>query len=117
MDNFWKLKVVEKAHRLVLKIYAVTAKLPSEEKFGLISQMRRAAVSIVANIVEATKRKTLKDKRNFYVIASGSLEELKYYLELSCELGFIAKQDKNVILALSREIGAMLNGLNKNSKY
>lgn len=117
MEIFWKLKVVQKAHKLVLEIYRITAKFPNEEKFGLVSQMRRCVVSIVANIVEATKRKTLKDKRNFCNIAASSLEELKYYLILSYELKFITKEMGGKVMNLCREVGAMLNSLNKKSKY
>ena len=66
----------KKAHSLVLVIYNITREFPSEERFGLVSQMRRAAVSIPANIAEGFKKQTLKDKSNFYNIAQGSLEEL-----------------------------------------
>ncbi|MFA5022457.1 MAG: four helix bundle protein [Patescibacteria group bacterium] len=56
----------------------MTKDFPAEEKFGLVSQMRRAAVSLACNIVEGFRRKTIKDSLNFYNIAQGSLEELKY---------------------------------------
>lgn len=113
MEKFWKLKVFHKAHQLVLEIYKLTNKFPNEEKFGLISQIRRAVVSIVANIVEATKRRSNKEKRNFHSIAEGSLEEVKYYLYLSYELKFTDKKDIERIMNLAREVGAMLTGLNK----
>jgi four helix bundle protein len=116
MEKFWKLKVFEKAHKLVLKIYKLTSTLPNEEKFGLTSQLRRAAVSVVANIVESTKRKSAKDKRNFLVIADGSLEETKYYLYLISELNLSTKEIIDPIFALAREVGAMLNGFSKSIK-
>lgn len=84
-NKFEDLEVWKKAHELVLKIYNITADYPSEEKFGLVSQMRRAAISIPANIAEGFKKRGLKDKVNFYNIAQGSLEELRYYLILSIE--------------------------------
>ncbi len=115
--NFWKLKVVQKAHKLVLEIYESTANFPKEEKFGLISQMRRCSVSVVANIVESSKRKTLKDKRNFYNIAQGSLEELKYYLVLSYDLKYICIEKSNNLIQVGNEVGAMLNSLSKKLKY
>ena len=98
---------------MVLEVYILTKKFPSDEKFGLVSQMRRSAVSIAANIVEATKRRTNKDRNSFHTIAQGSLEELKYYFILSSELEYINKSQADNLTNLSREIGAMLNGLIK----
>ncbi len=97
-----------------MEIYQITKKFPNDEKFGLISQMRRAAVSIVANLVEATKRQTVKDRNNFHTIADTSLEELKYYIFLSFELKYINKSEMENLIRKSREVGAMLNGLIKN---
>lgn len=111
MEKFWKLKVFQKAHLLVKEIYKITNDYPKEEKFGIISQIRRSSVSVVANIVEATKRKSVKDRTNFYNISNGSLEETKYYLFLSFELGFINKVKCQELIDLGREVGAMLNGL------
>ena len=83
-----QLKVWQKAHKVVLKVYKMTSSFPKEEKFGLVQQMRRSCVSVPANIAEGFKKKGLKDKANFYNIAQGSLEEFKYYLLLSNDLGF-----------------------------
>jgi len=91
MERLRELKVWQKAHQLVLEIYKVTKNFPSEEKFGIISQMRRAVVSVAANITEGTKRRTAKDRKHFHIIADTSLEELKYYLILSLDLGLINK--------------------------
>lgn len=115
--NFWRLQVVQKAHKLVLEIYRLTANFSKEEKFGLIGQMRRCSVSVVANIVESSKRKTLKDKRNFYNIAQGSLEELKYYLVLAYDLKYICVEKSDSLVQVGNEVGAMLNSLSKKSKY
>ena len=70
--------VWQKAHELVLLVYKLISKFPSEEKFGLSSQMRRAAVSIASNIAEGFKRASKKVSYNFYNIADGSIEEVKY---------------------------------------
>ena len=83
MEKFRELKVWHKAHKLVIKIYSITKDFPNEEKFGIVSQMRRAAISVAANIVEGTKRRTSTDRKHFHVIADTSLEELKYYIILS----------------------------------
>ena len=77
--TFMQLKVWQDSHALVLDVYKFTASLPAEERYGLVSQMRRAAVSIPANIAEGFKRTGQKDKAHFYNIAQGSLEELRYY--------------------------------------
>jgi four helix bundle protein len=88
--RFEQLNVWQEAHQLVLQIYGITKQFPTEEKFGLVSQMRRAAVSVPANIAEGFKRRGEKDKIRFYNIAEASLEEVKYYLILSQDLGYIA---------------------------
>lgn len=75
---FEQLDVWQAAHALVLEIYRFSRILPSEERFGLVTQMRRAAVSIPANIAEGFKRHSAKEKVRFYNISQGSLEELKY---------------------------------------
>jgi four helix bundle protein len=107
--RFEDLTVWQKAHKLVLEIYKITKDFPSEEKFALVSQMRRAAVSIPANIAEGFKKRGRKDKANFYNIAQGSLEELRYYIILSEDLGYI-KKDSNPTADID-EIGKMLHSL------
>ena len=113
MEKFKQLKVWQKAHRLVLEIYKVTSRFPAEEKFGLVSQMRRAAVSVAANIVEGTKRKTIKDRKHFHNMADTSLEELKYYCILSYDLKLLTTIEEDKLLCIARETGRMLSGLNK----
>lgn len=80
VKTFRDLKVWEKAHLLTLEIYNITKTFPQEEKFGLVSQMRRAAVSIATNIVEGHKRYSQKDFTHFLNMAQGSVEELKYLI-------------------------------------
>lgn len=79
----WKL-----SHQWVLKIYSITKTFPKDELFGLTSQLRRAAVSIPANIAEGIKRRSLLEKAKFYNIAQSSLEECRYYLILVHDLEF-----------------------------
>ena len=90
-SSFHDLVVWQEAHKLVLAIYQVTAEFPKSEQYGLVSQMRRAAVSVPANIVEGFKRMSYAEKSRFYNIAEASLEELKYYLILSSDLGYCAE--------------------------
>lgn len=109
IQDFTDLRVWRKSHEFVLEIYKITKGFPSEEKFGLISQMRRAAVSIPSNIAEGFKKRGKKDKANFYNIAQGSLEEVRYYLMLSRDLGYL-KSD-SAFQTEANEISKMLHGL------
>lgn len=113
MEKFRKLKVWEKAHSLVLDFYKITEDFPKEEKYALVQQIRRAMVSVVANIAEGTKRRTPKDKRHFYVISDTSLEEVKYYIILCYHLNYITTAQAKDLTDKSRLIGGMLNGLIK----
>jgi four helix bundle protein len=78
----------QKAHELVLSAYRLTAAFPKEEVFCLTSQMRRAALSVPANIAEGFKKRGRQDKLRFLNIAQGSLEELRYYLIVTADLGY-----------------------------
>ncbi|MCQ9204814.1 MAG: four helix bundle protein [Omnitrophica bacterium] len=113
MKDFRDLKVWNKGYELVLEIYKLTKSFPQDEKFGLTQQIRRAAVSVIANIVEGNKRRSSKDFRHFLNMSEGSLEEVKCYLILSKDLGFIKDKDYEKIFPLSEEIGKMLFGLIK----
>ena len=86
--TFEDLIVWQKAHQLVLEIYKLTRSFPQEELFGLISQIRRAAVSAPANVAEGFKRKGKADKVRFFNISQGSLEEVRYFLILAQDLGY-----------------------------
>jgi four helix bundle protein len=111
IEKFEDLEVWKKAHRLVLEIYRITKDFPIEERYCLVSQMRRCAVSIPANIAEGFKKRTLKDKTNFYNISQGSLEELRYYIILTSDLGYL--RNSKVFESIFNDIGRMLYGLIK----
>ena len=113
MKSFRELKVWQKAHELVIDIYKMTAKFPDNERFGLISQIRRSAVSIPANIVEGFKRKGRGDFLHFLNIADASLEETKYFIILSEELKYLDNNKFQELTGQADEIGKMLNGLQK----
>ncbi|HEY0876148.1 MAG TPA: four helix bundle protein [Vicinamibacterales bacterium] len=104
-EKFQDLIVWQKAHALVLSIYRLTASFPKHEMFGLTSQMRRAAVSVPANIAEGFKRKGRPDKARILNIAEASLEELRYYLILSKDLGYLTRDDDS---SKAEEIARML---------
>lgn len=87
--TFEDLVVWQKAHALVLLVYRLSADFPRTETYGLTSQLRRAAVSIPANIAEGFKKRGRADKLRFLNIAQGSLEEVRYYLILSQDLKYM----------------------------
>ncbi len=87
--RFEDLVVWQKAHSLVLRVYKLTKGFPKDELFGLTSQMRRAAVSVPANIAEGFSKKGRADKARIMNISQASLEELRYYFILSKDLGYI----------------------------
>ncbi len=113
MEKFQQLRVWQKMHGLVLDVYKLTSSYPDSEKYGLISQMRRAAVSVAANIAEGTKRHTIPDRIHFHCMADASLEELKYYFVLGVDLKLINKAESEALMAAAREVGGMLGALNK----
>lgn len=105
--NFKELIVWQKAHQFVLEVYRFTRGFPTDEKFGLTSQIRRAAVSVPANIAEGFPKRGKNDKSRFFNIAQGSLEEVHYYLILANDLGY---GDSEKLLNLYGEVGRLLNG-------
>jgi four helix bundle protein len=107
--RFEDLEVWQNAHQVALEVYRCTRGFPAEEKFGLVQQMRRAAVSVPANIAEGFRRRTRLDKARFYNMAQGSLEELRYYLILGRDLGFI-KSDSTLAGDLDR-VARLLHAL------
>ena len=108
--TFTELIVWQRAHQFVLATYSFTAKFPREEIYGLTSQFRRAAISIAANIAEGYAKKGLLDKKRYFNIAQGSLEECKYYLILARDLNFNADA---AISSLLDEVSRLLNAYSR----
>lgn len=105
--SFEDLLVWQKAHEAVLLVYKLTRDFPSEEKFGLTSQFRRASISIAANISEGFAKQSSPEKIRYLNIAQGSLAECKYYVILSKDLGY---GSENKLSELFIEVGKMING-------
>lgn len=105
-QSFGDLEVWQKSHAAVLEVYKLTRRLPKEELFGLVSQMRRSAVSVPANIAEGFKRKGKADKARQLNIAQGSLEELRYYFILCADLTYLPAA---VMSAALEEVARMLD--------
>ncbi len=114
--DFTQLNVWRKGHVLVLSIYKITKKFPKEEKFGLVDQMKRAAVSVTSNIAEGFGRRSWKDKAQFYVMASGSLIELKNQLYVARDVGYISGNEFKQLNDLTVEVSKMINGMIRKAK-
>ena len=91
VKNFRDLQVWHKALKLTLAVYGETAKLPSDERFGLTSQLRRSAASIPANIAEGCGRDTAADLKRFLQIAMGSASEVEYHILLAKDLAIVGE--------------------------
>lgn len=89
-------------------VYKFTKKFPKEELFGVISQLRRAALSVILNYIEGYARARGKVHKNFLEISYGSLQESKYLIEFSFKENFLSEEDCHKVLILAEEIGAML---------
>ena len=111
--DYHKLKVFDMAHILTKKIYTFTNKFPKEEMFGLTSQMRRASVSIPANIAEGSARRSKKEYIQFLFNALGSASELEYYIYLSKDLDYISCNEYAELRDLENQVARMLQGLIK----
>ena len=111
MRDHTKLRAFELADEVALLIYQVTVDFPNEERYGLSTQMRRAAVSVPSNIVEGCARDSQADYLRFLYIAFGSLRELHYQLGLSKRLGFLNEQKSPVVEEKIVEAEKVLNGL------
>jgi four helix bundle protein len=112
MSHPWKdLIVWQKAHELVLKTYKITTDYPDKERYGLTQQIRRSATSVAANIVEGKSKKTDKEFSVFLYISRGSLEETRYHLLLSKDLGYLDKIQYDLLEELCTEVSFLLNKL------
>ena len=104
--DFRELIVWQKAHQFVIEIYSLTSRFPREELFGITSQIRKASVSIAANIAEGYSKRGPRDKMRFFNIAQGSLSECKYYLILIHDLKYGSVEEIGLHL---EEVSKLLN--------
>ena len=104
MNRFKNLNIWNRSISLATEIYKVTSKFPSDEKFGLCSQIRRSVVSISSNIAEGAGRNTNKDFKRFLAIAYGSLYELETQVIIACNLNYLSKSEQEI---LSKEIAEL----------
>jgi four helix bundle protein len=110
-----KLRVFHMSDELAITTYKVTKKFPREELFGLTSQIRRAAISVPANIVEGCARRSAKDFIHFLYISLGSLSELGYYLEFALKLGYLSENDSKILnqgyLNTAKSLNALISSI------
>ena len=116
VKSFKDLDVWKKAMQLACAIHVHTRKFPKEELYGMVSQMRRAAVSIPSNISEGHARGSSKEYLNFVSIARGSCAELETQIYLCDDFGYIHKEDIDKLLHLLSEVSRMLGGLHTSVK-
>ncbi len=117
--SFQDLEVWKKSVDLAVSVYGLTSAMPDDEKFGLSSQIRRASVSVAANIAEGAERDGPREYSRFLGIARGSLAEIETHLLLALRLGIAKSDSVEPILNQASEIGRMLNGLQRSlrAKY
>ncbi len=117
IKKYEDLRIWKEGHQLTIEVYRLTSKFPQEEKFGIISQLRRSASSIPANIVEGFYRNTTKELIQFLYNSRGSTGEVIYFLTLSKDLNIIPatkyKEIRDRYENLARSINALINSLKK----
>jgi four helix bundle protein len=113
VQRFTELKVWERSHLLVLELYRLTSGFPADERYGLVSQLRRAAVSVPNNIAEGSKRDSNPEYARFLNIAEGSLTETEYLVMLSRDLGYVPTEKAKALLVEVDAIARMLSALRK----
>ena len=113
VQQYQELIAWQKAMDLVTRICEVTVSFPQKEMFGLINQLRRAAVSIPSNIAEGQGRQTTKDFMRYLSIARGSLQEMETQVILAARLKYIAEREKVELLEKSAETSRLMSGLSR----
>jgi four helix bundle protein len=119
--GFEKLEVYQDARSYVKQLYVLTGKFPDKEKFGIVSQLQRAGVSVVSNIVEGTSRTSDKEKERFIEIAYGSLLETFCQLQIACDLNYINQLDVDMmqlqIDKIANKLSALKRSYSQNAKH
>jgi len=113
LKSFRELEVWQKAHALVLEVYRETTKFPDRERFGVISQLRRSSFSVPANIAEGFGRRTTGELLQFLAMANGSLEETRYFVSLSKDLGYMDTADAARLDRQCDSVGQMIGALTR----
>ncbi len=116
IQSFTDLKVWQEGHILVIMVYKITKKFPQEELYSLVDQMRRATSSITANISEGFGRHSYKEKLQFYYLSQGSLTELKNFILIAKDVGYLTTKDFNALADQANLTHQILQGFIKSTK-
>jgi four helix bundle protein len=116
INRFSDLTVWQRAHELTLATYRLTEKFPRSEQFGIVSQLRRASASVSANIAEGFGRRTTKELLRCLQISRGELEETRYFLMLSHDLGHISAAELENMHGRCDSVGQLINALGRSLK-
>lgn len=108
VNMFRSLIVWQKGHQLVLDVYRITKSFPEEEKFGIVPQMRRAVISITANISEGYRKVGEKDKLRFFNMSQGLLAEMSNFIIIAKDLQYISKEDYGLLNEKVGEVDRLL---------
>ncbi len=111
MRDYTKIEAWRLADDLAVAVYKQTRAFPREELYGLTTQLRRAVVSVAANIAEGASRESKRDYLHFLYISRGSLAETRYYIHLAHRLGYLPPEDEAVLAAAAGSTFACLHGL------
>lgn len=114
--NFTDLIVWQEGHKLVLLIYKITKSFPTDERFGLVSQLRRAAISVTSNIAEGFGRVSYREKNQFYSIALGSVCEIRNQIIIAHDIGYMTEEKLKLLDNRVLVVNKLLNGLIKSSR-
>jgi four helix bundle protein len=116
INRFTDLTVWQRAHELTLGAYRLTEQFPRSEQFGIVSQLRRSAASVSANIAEGFGRRTTKELLRCLQISRGELEETRYFLILRRDLGYIQAERFESMNSLCDSVGQLINALGRSLK-
>ncbi|MGA9525763.1 MAG: four helix bundle protein [Myxococcaceae bacterium] len=111
MQDYKELEVWRRAHKVVLTIYSQTRSFPSDERFGVTSQLRRAAMSIPTNLAEGCRRAFGREYSQYVNVAQGSRSEVQYLVQLAADLGYLDRKTASELYSELEEIGRMLHRL------
>jgi len=116
IKSFTELTVWQRAHELSLAVYKLTSGFPRKKIFGVTSQVRRASASVAANIAQGFGRRTTRELLRSLQIAAGEMEETRYFLILSRDLGYVREPDFERASALCDSVGQLINALGRSLK-
>ena len=116
IEQFTDLIVWQEGHKLVLEIFKITKKLPKTETYSLIDQMKRSSSSVTANIAEGFGRHGYKEKVQFYYLAKGSLAELKNFIIITKDVGYVSDNEYKILIEQANLVDQLLQGLIRKSK-